>query len=56
MSPPTSENKEKTAQKAGFFFVQPAGFRLFRSEIALVFYFVLITKFTRSLPIFVYPE
>ena len=32
---PTSENKEKAAQKVGFFFVQSADFKPFRSEIAL---------------------
>jgi len=40
MLPPTSENKEKAAQKVGFFFVQLADFKLFCNEIALVFYFI----------------
>jgi hypothetical protein len=40
MLPPTSENKEKAAQKVRFFFVQLAGFKLFYNEITLIFYFI----------------
>jgi hypothetical protein len=35
MLPPTSENKEKAAQKVRFFFVQLAGFKLFATKSRL---------------------